>query len=99
MIIGRSHKTWSRWIVGIALASAFCSAHSATYTVTNSNDSGAGSFRQALISANATTANDTIVFSTATNGTPIVLQSALPQIASTGGDLTITGNGPANAWT
>ena len=35
----------------------------ATYTVTNNNDSGAGSLRQAIINANLTLANDSIVFS------------------------------------
>ena len=41
------------------------SLHAAIFTVNNSNDSGAGSLRQALIDANATVAADTINFNTA----------------------------------
>ena len=49
-----------------------------TFTVSNLNDSGAGSFRQAIVSANASTGTlDTIAFST--TGT-IALQTALPII-------------------
>ena len=51
----------------------------ATYTVTNLNDSGAGSLRQAITNANANGGADTITFSTF--GT-INLASALPQITS-----------------
>ena len=51
----------------------------ATYTVTNLNDSGAGSLRQAILNANANGGSDSITFST--TGT-INLASALPQITS-----------------
>ncbi|MDZ7858116.1 cadherin domain-containing protein [Sphaerotilus sp.] len=57
----------------------------ATYTVTNLNDSGAGSLRQAITNANANGGADTIAFSTF--GT-INLASALPQIT---GRVTING--------
>ena len=70
-------------------------AAAATYTVTNTNDSGAGSLRQAMTQAMATPAADTIVFASSANGV-ITLQSQLPDLLSSGGALTITGNGPAN---
>ena len=38
-------------------------AHAATFTVTNLNDSGAGSLRQAILDANAAAGADTITFS------------------------------------
>lgn len=52
----------------------------ATYVVTNLNDSGAGSLRQAIINANANPGADTITFNVA--GT-INLVSALPAITGT----------------
>ncbi|MGN6546252.1 MAG: DUF4347 domain-containing protein, partial [Aureliella sp.] len=53
----------------------------ATYTVTNTNDSGAGSLRQAIIDANANGGADTITFNIAGTGThTISLASALPMI-------------------
>ncbi|MFO1001930.1 MAG: DUF4347 domain-containing protein [Planctomycetaceae bacterium] len=53
----------------------------ATYTVTNTNDSGAGSFRQAILDANANAGVDTITFSIAGSGTQIInIASVLPTI-------------------
>jgi hypothetical protein len=69
-------------------------AQAATYTVTNANDSGAGSLRDAINQANASIENDTITFASGANGT-ITLLSALPNLANNG-SLTITGNGAAN---
>ena len=51
----------------------------ATYTVSNLQDSGAGSLRAAILAANASASSDTIVFSTGLEGT-ISLNSALPAI-------------------
>jgi hypothetical protein len=42
----------------------------ATFTVTNTNDSGAGSLRQAVLDANAAAGADTIVFDASFNGEP-----------------------------
>src|ERR1700733_8628225 len=55
-----------------------------TFIVTNTNDSGAGSLRQAIISSNGTTgsATNAIDFRVGTGGTQTIdLQSALPTIA------------------
>ena len=58
-----------------------------TYTVTNTNASGAGSLRQAILDANGNTGHDTINFGVSG---AIVLTDALPII---GDDLSITGPG------
>ncbi|MEZ5652839.1 MAG: DUF4347 domain-containing protein [Burkholderiaceae bacterium] len=75
----------------------------ATYTVTNINDSGAGSFRQAILNANANAGADSVSFSIAGTGihsiTPL---SALPVIteqiaidATTDDSFAANGNKPA----
>ena len=58
-------------------------ALAATFTVTNTNDSGAGSFRQALLDANAAAGLDTIAFAISGSGVhTITPTSALPVITS-----------------
>ena len=52
----------------------------ATYTVTNTNESGAGSLRQAILDANANAGADTISFSLGSTGQAISLTNALPTI-------------------
>lgn len=59
-----------------------------TYQVTNMNDSGAGSLRDALTSANASVTLNSIVFACGLSG-KIVLASALPHITDS---VTIVGN-------
>ena len=56
----------------------------ATYTVTNTNDSGAGSLRQAILDANASPGLDTITFAIGTAGSQQTIQptSALPTITN-----------------
>ena len=63
-------------------------AHSATFTVTNLNDSGVGSLRQALIEANTATGDDVVTFAPSLTGT-IALASPL----RVSGGVTITGPG------
>ncbi len=60
------------------------------YTVTNTNDSGAGSLRQAILDANAAAGTNSISFSLPANST-ITLSSAYLSITDPG--LTITGPG------
>jgi predicted outer membrane repeat protein len=64
-------------------------AHAAPFAITNLNDSGPGSVRQAIINANASASAYTASFSV--SGT-IMLASTLPAIANTAG-LTINGTG------
>lgn len=65
--------------------------HAAIFTVTNANDSGAGSLRAAIASVNAQpTVNHTINFNIGTGLKSINLASPLPAIATTA-DLTIDG--------
>jgi hypothetical protein len=53
----------------------------ATFTVTNTNDAGAGSLRQAILDANGRPGADTINFSIPGSGTKtIILQSPLPVV-------------------
>src|SRR4051812_12244849 len=68
----------------------------AIYTVTNVNDVGPGSLRQAILNANNSAhADDTIVFDAAVFSTPRVIDviSALPQFGSVSGGLSIVGPG------
>ena len=71
---------------GLVLAPA---AGAQTLTVTNTNDSGAGSLRQAIIDANATPGTDTITFAPTVTGT-ITLASNLTPIEES---VVITGPG------
>lgn len=66
------------WLLFLAAAGT---ADAASLTVTNTNDAGAGSLRQAIISANATTAV-TIGFNVSQSGVvSISLQSPLPALS------------------
>ena len=89
----RSPRRSPRWLVcllGLLLFSLACAdAQANTYTVTNLNDSGAGSLRQAITDANANAGADTIAFDSGLTGT-IALTSALPNLTD---DVTLTGPG------
>lgn len=67
----------------------------ATFTVTNTNNSGAGSLRQAVTDSNTAATSDMIVFDPAVFGTPqiIALASAITINPAAGDTLTITGPG------
>ncbi|HEY0160643.1 MAG TPA: Calx-beta domain-containing protein [Thermoanaerobaculia bacterium] len=86
-----------RFRVVFALALAFPTS-AATFTVTNLNDSGSGSLRAAVESANATPGADTIVFQDGLTGTIVLTGGALDVTDSLdvqgpgSGVLTIDGN-------
>jgi hypothetical protein len=64
----------------ILLCACGAAVHAATFTVTNLNDSGPGSLRQAILDANNQAGPDVIVFESSLSGT-IQLQSVLPPIS------------------
>ena len=66
-------------------------AHASTFTVTNLNDSGAGSLRQAVMDANAAAGADTIIFASSLGTDTITLAAMLPIITDDAG-LTIDGD-------
>ena len=78
---------WPMLIIGVVLMLA-SPARANTYLVTSTADSGSGSLRAAIISANTNPGPDTIDFSgivlpTATSPVTIVLASGLPLITGT----------------
>ncbi len=60
-----------------ALALGNSISEAATYTVTNTDDTGAGSLRQAIIDANTTPGIDQIVFESNLSGSTLTLESGL----------------------
>ena len=68
----------------------------AIFTVTNTNDSGAGSLRQAILDSNAAGGSNTIEFDASLTGQTITILSTLPQSTnatiSTTIDLDYTGS-------
>ncbi|MBX2978695.1 MAG: hypothetical protein KF905_05310 [Flavobacteriales bacterium] len=82
--------TIRNYVVCAAFCAALPGAWAATIPVTNTNDAGAGSLREAVALANA---GDTITFDASTNGTPIVLGTGGISIAV---PLTVLGNGASN---
>jgi hypothetical protein len=91
-VVAASRRSLALGVLVAALMSAAMllvakPAHAqSTFTVTNTNDSGAGSLRQAILDANATTAADTIGFNiptTTANGVATISPTtALPTITS-----------------
>ena len=80
-----------RWSLGLVLALfAASSAHAATLTVTNTNDSGGGSLRQAILDANAGAGNDTITFNISGGG-PFVITPQPPGLPAVLKPTTIDG--------
>ncbi len=70
-----------RSALAIAFVSCAAAAGAATFTVTNTADSGPGSLRQAILGANANPGNDDIAFAIPAPGVQtIVLASGLPPI-------------------
>ena len=77
------------WVLALGIAVMPSAALAATYTVTNTNDSGAGSLRQAITDANANAGTDTVAFNVSGAGCDgggictIVLAGQLPAVTDT----------------
>src|SRR5437868_13766719 len=67
-------------------------AGAATFTVTNTNDSGAGSLRQAILDADAATGSITIAFSIGSGPQAITPLTTLPFIGNLHGTIVIDGS-------
>jgi predicted outer membrane repeat protein len=82
------------WLL-VLLLGTFGHAAAATFTVTNINNSGAGSLRQAVDSSNSAAGSDTIVFDPAVFSTPQTIQllNSIVVGPAPGESLTITGPG------
>src|SRR5690242_10577872 len=76
--------------VGISLMTGMKRVRANNYTVTNLDDSGDGSLRQAILDANANPGADSIDFQDELSGTLTLTSGQLPPITE---DLTITGPG------
>jgi hypothetical protein len=86
----RRRRSLAAGVVGAALL-APAGAQAATFTVTNTSDSGAGSLRAAITSANGGAGPDEIVFDPAVTG---LIRLTTGQLTiSANEDLTITGPG------
>lgn len=92
-ISGYFGKTILAAIFGLTLSAVSISA--ATFTVTNTNDTGAGSLRQAVMDANAAATADTIVFDSSFNTPRTITLATRIEIspAASVDTLTITGPG------
>src|SRR2546423_5800084 len=78
-------RTYLRLVLTLVVVVTFAwiieSSKAATFTVTNTNDSGAGSLRQAILAANASSGTDTIAFNIPGAGVQTInLASGLPFI-------------------
>jgi hypothetical protein len=60
--VSRETGSWLRSVAGLITLAAALPVGAATFTVVNTNDSGAGSLRQAILDANANPGLDTIAF-------------------------------------
>ncbi|MEQ1923783.1 MAG: choice-of-anchor Q domain-containing protein, partial [Pyrinomonadaceae bacterium] len=81
-------------VTATILGAATLNAMAATFTVSNTNDTGGGSLRQAVLDSNAAAGSDTIVFDALFNSPQtIILASVISLDPATGDSLTITGPG------
>ncbi len=81
-------------VAGLLLSVGLTPAQAATYTVTNTNDSGPGSLRQAIADANATPDDDVIEFDATVFATPQTIALAGGTLfVQPAGRLTIDGPG------
>lgn len=78
----------------IIIAGTAVSLSAATFTVTNTNDTGVGSLRQAVLDANAAATADTIVFDASFNVPRTITLATVIQISPAANVDTLTINGP-----
>src|SRR5690242_11154240 len=89
--------------IGAALG-AGATAQAADFTVTNLNDAGAGSLRQAILDANAAPGSDRVLFQSGLSGTIALTTGQLSitdsvQVLGAGpGQLTVSGNGASRIF-
>lgn len=70
----------------LLIAPVYVSAAATTYTVTNTNDSGAGSLRKAILDANGNAGQDTIQFNIAVSGVQTITPATpLPDLTDNSG--------------
>src|ERR1051325_6624305 len=81
------------FIMGMLGAQPVAHVHAATFIVTNTNDSGPGSLRQAIDDASS---SDTITFDSSLSGQTVILESSFPMIVK---NLTIDGSALASKVT
>jgi len=94
MLTRKKDRKWTLLglvLAGLTLASG---ATAATFTVTNTNDSGAGSFRQAVLDANASAGSDTIVFDASFNSPRTIVLATVVVFNPANSADTLTINGP-----
>src|SRR5260221_3088616 len=77
VLMSRNSFAVSLVLVCFSAALLTTSALAATFTVTNTNDSGAGSLRQAILDANTAPGADTITFSIGGGGAKLIAPSTL----------------------
>lgn len=80
--------------LAIMFMAAAVSANAATFTVTNTANTGAGSLRQAVLDANAAAGADTIVFDASFNSPQTITLASVITINGANDTLTVTGPGP-----
>src|SRR5262245_2859390 len=86
----KTHYSRNGFVSLLIAALAYSTSHAATFTVTTTNDGGAGSFRQAITDANTAPGLDTIAFAiqpfdstvktitpTVTNALPIITNAVI----------------------
>ncbi len=100
-----SHLWRSALTGALLLGTTNTYAQAATFPVSNLNDSGTGSLRQALANANATSGTDTITFASSVKGTltlktgELTISSDVSIVGPGVGVLTVSGNGSARLFT
>ena len=83
-------------LIALVLCGLAALANAATFTVTNTNDSGAGSLRQAILDANTASTADTIVFDSSFNVPRTITLGGTQMNTNGNATNTLTINGPGS---